>query len=59
MKSSIRDQVEGEFRVVMGTVRELGGKLTNHLMLEAEGDIEKATGKVQEKVGQVKKVVGK
>jgi hypothetical protein len=42
--------------------RELGGppvgKLTNNPDLEAEGKVEKVAGKVQSKIGQVKKVLG-
>jgi len=34
-------------------------KLSNEPELEAEGKDEKIAGKVQEKIGQVKKVVGK
>jgi uncharacterized protein YjbJ (UPF0337 family) len=41
-----------------GKVKEIAGKLSNNLELEAEGTGEKIAGKVQEKIGQVKKVLG-
>jgi uncharacterized protein YjbJ (UPF0337 family) len=37
----------------------LAGKITDNPKLEAKGKAEKIAGKVQEKVGQVKKVMGK
>jgi len=58
MKSSIRDNVEGTFHEVKGTVREVAGKLSDNPKLEVEGKCEKVAGKVQEKVGQIKKVLG-
>ena len=42
-----------------GKVKEVAGKLSDDPNLEAEGTGEKIAGKVQEKVGQVKKVFGK
>ena len=41
-----------------GKVKEVVGKLSDDPNLEAEGTGEKIAGKVQEKVGQVKKVLG-
>jgi uncharacterized protein YjbJ (UPF0337 family) len=43
---------------VKGKVKEVAGKLSDNLKLEAEGTVEKITGQVQEKIGQVKKVWG-
>ena len=40
-----------------GKVKEIAGKLSNNLELEAEGTGEKIAGIVQETVGQVKKVL--
>ena len=37
----------------------MAGELSDDPSLEAEGTNEKIAGKVQEKLGQVKKVVGK
>jgi uncharacterized protein YjbJ (UPF0337 family) len=51
--------VEGTFHQVKGKVREVAGELSDNPKLEAEGAAEKIAGKVQEKIGQVKKVWGK
>jgi uncharacterized protein YjbJ (UPF0337 family) len=59
MKSSTKDQVEGTLHELKGKVKEVAGKLTDNPKLEAEGTGEKIAGKVQEKVSQVKKVLGK
>jgi uncharacterized protein YjbJ (UPF0337 family) len=59
MKSGTQDQVEGKFHSVMGKIKEFAGKLGMNSRLEVEGKDEKRTGKVQEKIGQVKKVLGK
>jgi uncharacterized protein YjbJ (UPF0337 family) len=42
-----------------GKIKEVAGKLGDNPKLEAEGKAEKTAGKVQEKVGQVKKALGK
>jgi len=59
MKSSTKDQAEGKLHGLKGKVKEIAGKLTDNPKLEAEGTGEKIAGKVQEKIGQVKKVLGK
>jgi len=59
MKSSMKDKVEGAFHEAKGKVKEVAGKMTDNPKLEAEGTSEKIAGKVQEKIGQVKKVLGK
>jgi len=51
--------VEGTLHQVKGKVKEVAGKLTDNPKLEAEGTGEKIAGKVQEKIGEVKKVLGK
>ena len=58
MKSSTRDQAEGTFHQIKGNVKEIAGKLTGKPKLEADGNIEKNAGKVQEKVGEIKEVLG-
>ncbi len=58
MKSSTKDQAEGSFHQIKGNVKEIAGKLTGKPKLEADGNIEKNAGKVQEKVGEIKKVLG-
>jgi len=59
MKSSIRDKAEGTFHEAKGKVKEVAGKLSDNPELEAEGIDEKMAGEVQEKVGRVKKLLGK
>jgi uncharacterized protein YjbJ (UPF0337 family) len=59
MKSSTKDEAQGTFHQVKGTVKEIAGKLSDNPKLEDEGTGEKISGEVQEKIGQVKKVLGK
>ena len=59
MKSSTKDQAEGKFHKVKGKIKEVAGKLSDNPKLEAEGTGETIAGKVQEKISQVKKVLGK
>ena len=42
-----------------GKIKETAGKVTNNPNLQAEGNAEKNTGKVEEKVGQIEKVFEK
>jgi uncharacterized protein YjbJ (UPF0337 family) len=58
-KNSTQNQVEGKFHEAKGTVKELAGQLTDNPKLEAEGVGEKVAGKVQKKIGEIKKVLGK
>jgi uncharacterized protein YjbJ (UPF0337 family) len=59
MKTSTKDQVEGKLHKVKGEIKETVGKLINDFHLKAEGNVEKKEGKAQEKVGQIKKILGK
>ena len=59
MKSSTQDQAEGKIHKEKGEIKEIAGKHINNPDLEREGKDEKIGGKVQEKVGQIKKVFGK
>jgi len=59
MKSSTKDKVEGTFLELKGKVKEVAGKVSDNPKLEAEGTGEKIAGKVQAKIGQAKKVLGK
>jgi uncharacterized protein YjbJ (UPF0337 family) len=59
MKSSIRDKAEGAFHEAKGKVKEMAGKAVDNPNLEAKGEAEKIAGKVQGKVGRVKKFLGK
>jgi len=58
MKSSMKDKVKGTFHEAKGKVKEMAGKITDNPKLEAKGKVEKIAGKAQEKIGQVKKVLG-
>jgi uncharacterized protein YjbJ (UPF0337 family) len=59
MKSGTRDEAEGKWHQIKGKIKEVAGELNDDPKLEAEGTNEKIAGNVQEKIGQVKKVVGK
>jgi uncharacterized protein YjbJ (UPF0337 family) len=58
MKESTRDQAQGAFHKLKGKAKELAGIVSDNPSLEAEGADEKIAGKVQEKIGQIKKVLG-
>jgi uncharacterized protein YjbJ (UPF0337 family) len=59
MKSSTKDKAEGKFHEAKGKVKEMAGEITDNPKLEARGAGEKIAGKVQEKIGQVEKVLEK
>ncbi|MDX9973411.1 MAG: CsbD family protein [FCB group bacterium] len=59
MKSSSRDKAEGKGHQAKGKIKKAVGGLTGNRSLEAEGESENLGGKAQEKVGQVKRVLGK
>jgi uncharacterized protein YjbJ (UPF0337 family) len=59
MKRSIRDKAKGTFHEVKGKVKERIGRATNNPKLEARGQVEKTGGKVQKKISQLEKVLGK
>ena len=59
MKSSTRDEEEGKLHQVKGKIKEIAGKVIVNPDLEAEGKDENLDGIAQEKIGQIKKVVGK
>jgi uncharacterized protein YjbJ (UPF0337 family) len=58
MKESTKDQLAGKAHEVKGAVKEKIGQVTNNPDTVAEGVDEKTGGKIQKKVGQVKKVLG-
>lgn len=59
MKSSTKDQVKGKLHEVKGAVKEAVGQVTSDPDLKNEGQAETLAGKVQSKIGQVKKVFEK
>lgn len=58
MKSSTKDQVKGAFHEVKGAIKEIAGIINDDPLQESAGADEKVAGKVQGKVGQIKKVFG-
>jgi uncharacterized protein YjbJ (UPF0337 family) len=59
MKSGTRDEAEGKLHKVKGKIKETAGKVIADPDLEAEGKNEVRSGEIQEKIGEIKKVVGK
>jgi uncharacterized protein YjbJ (UPF0337 family) len=59
MKSGNRDKAEGTMHQAKGKIKEVTGRVVGNRDLEAEGKSENLEGKVQEKLGQVKKVMDK
>jgi uncharacterized protein YjbJ (UPF0337 family) len=49
-----KDQVKGRVEQAKGSVKEAAGKVVGNQKLEAEGKIDKATGKTQATYGDVK-----
>ena len=58
MTSGSDDQIKGKVHQVQGDAKEKVGKLTNDPDLENEGKTENLKGKIQNKIGQIKKVFG-
>ena len=59
MKSSTQDKAEGKWHKVKGKIKQVAGKAVGNRDLEAEGKAENFDGNVQEKIGEIKEVVGK
>lgn len=57
MKSGNQDKAEGKLHEAKGKIKEVAGKITDNPKLESEGKTEKIAGKVQGKIGEVKKVL--
>jgi uncharacterized protein YjbJ (UPF0337 family) len=57
MKSGMRDQVEGTLKVAKGAAKQQWGKVTGDPGKKAEGAMERAAGKFQQKTGQIKRDV--
>lgn len=57
MKPSDKDQVEGAMHKAKGAIKKSAGKLVGNPRLEAEGRVEEAAGKMQQKLGQVEKAL--
>ena len=59
MRSSTKDKIKGTVKEVKGTVKERAGQATGDRDMEDRGTAEKTGGKIQRKVGDIKKVFGK
>ena len=59
MNSSTEDKVKGRAKEVAGKVKEETGKAVGNPELPDRGTTEKIAGKVERKVGDVKRVFGK
>jgi uncharacterized protein YjbJ (UPF0337 family) len=59
MDSSTHDKIEGTAKEAVGKVKEKTGKAIGNQDLEDRGTAERVGGKVERKVGDVKKVFGK
>lgn len=57
MKDSTTEKIEGTGHKVKGAIKEKVGHATSNPDIESAGQAEKIAGKVQKKVGDVKKVV--
>jgi uncharacterized protein YjbJ (UPF0337 family) len=58
MKPSTKDQAEGKLHEVKGKLKEQVGNLIQDPKLESEGTDEKHVGQLQQKIGQVEKLLG-
>jgi len=59
MKPSTENEIAGKVHEVKGAIKEKVGQLTNDPDLEGAGTGEKIDGKVQKKIDQAQKVLGK
>lgn len=59
MRSSTKDKIKGSLLEAKGKVKEESGKAVGNPDLRDRGTGEKVAGKIQKKVGDVKKVFGK
>jgi uncharacterized protein YjbJ (UPF0337 family) len=59
MKSSTKDKIKGSLHEAKGKVKEESGKAIGNPNLRDRGTGEKVSGKVQKKVGDIKKVFDK
>jgi uncharacterized protein YjbJ (UPF0337 family) len=59
MKTSTQDKVEGTAKEMKGKVQETAGRAVGNPDLEERGMDKKVEGKVQKKVGDIKKVFDK
>lgn len=58
MSTPNKDEVEGKWEQVKGTVKDKAGEVTGDRDLEAEGEAQDAAGEAQENWGSFKRGVG-
>jgi uncharacterized protein YjbJ (UPF0337 family) len=58
MKSSTKDRIKGRVAEAKGKLKEKAGRATRDPNLQDRGTTERVGGKVQRKVGEIKKVFG-
>jgi len=54
-----QDQVKGKWNQLKGEIKKKWAKMTDDDLLEAEGDIDKLSGKIQERTGDRKEDIRK
>jgi uncharacterized protein YjbJ (UPF0337 family) len=59
MNSSTNDKLKGNAKQAIGKAKEVAGKVTGNPELRNRGTAENLEGKIQKKVGDVKRVFGK
>jgi uncharacterized protein YjbJ (UPF0337 family) len=59
VKSSTKDKIRGRIDEAKGNVKEKTGEVAGNSDVRERGTAEKAVGKIQRKIGDVKKVFGK
>ena len=59
VRESTKDQVKGSARELKGKMKQGVGRATRRPDIETEGTIDRTGGKVQKKVGQIKRVFEK
>jgi len=58
MKPSTHDKAQGTEKLIAGTAKEVAGRLLGNHPLQASGKAEKVEGRVQKKIGNIKKTHG-
>ena len=59
MSNGRKDKLKGALHMAKGKLKEVAGKVTDNPKLEAKGVVQQIAGKVQQKIGQIKTVIGK
>jgi uncharacterized protein YjbJ (UPF0337 family) len=57
MKPSTQDKIEGNAKIVSGSIKQETGKVFRDPKLEVAGNVERSDGRVQKKVGEIEKVL--